>query len=209
MVVCAHVVWLTERGKSDSFDDRWLAGVGQAIWWTIVTMTTVGYGDFVLRKPLSRLFGVLIILAGIILFGVAMGTFSSALTVQKLVSGIQGPAHLRGEPVTVVRDTIAEDVMRRHGADVMRVGSLEEALADVESGKATAAVHDLALLRYHLSRDLYPLDLVGRPFSEQGYGITFPLGSGLRKEVNMALLELIEAESFLYQNLEKRWFGVQ
>lgn len=209
LVVCAHVIWLTEKGTSDTFDDRWLAGVGQATWWTIVTMTTVGYGDFVPRKPFSRLLGVLIILVGIILFGVVVGAVSSALTLHKLGSDIQRPDDLRGKPVTVVRDTIAERVMSRRGADVIRVESLEEALVAVESGQVVAAVHDFPQLRHRLSRDSHGLVSVGRLFSVQGYGITFPVGSDLRKKVNLALLELTEGDPSEYGQLSERWFGSQ
>jgi len=176
---------------------------------TILYLNRTGYGDFVPRKPLSRLLGVLIILAGIILFGVVVGTISSALTLQKLASDIQGPDDLRGEPVTIVRDTIADEVMRKRGADVMRVGSLEEALAAVESGEAVATVHDFPQLRHYLSRDSHGLVLVGRLFSIQGYGITYPIGSDLRKEVNVALLELTEGDPSLHRQLRERWFGIE
>ena len=209
LIVCAHVIWFTEKGTSDTFDDRWLNGVGQALWWTIVTMTTVGYGDFVPRKALSRFLGALIIFVGIILFGVIVGVVSSALTLQKIASEIQGPGDLRGKTVTVVRDTVAERVMSRRGADVIPVESLEDALAAVESGKAAAAVHDFPQLRYSLSQDSRGLVLVGRLFSIQGYGITYPIGSDLRKEINVALLELTEGDPSQYRQLSERWFGVQ
>ena len=209
LVVCAHVIWLTDGIKSDTFDDSWLAGIGQTLWWTIVTMTTVGYGDFVPRKPLGRLLSVLIILVGIMLFGMVVGTFSSAITLQKIASDIQGPDDLRGESVSVVRNTIAEQVMRRRGADVMVVESLEEALVAVETKKTVAAVHDFPQLRHHLSRDAHGLVLVGRLFSIKGYGITYPVGSNLRKKINVALLELTEGDPSLYRQLSERWFGVQ
>ncbi len=209
IVVCAHVVWLTERGESNTFDDSWMAGVGQATWWTIVTMTTVGYGDFVPRKPLSRLLSVLVILAGIVLFGVVVGAVSSALTVQNLTSDIQHPDDLREQTVAVVQETLADRVMSRRGADVLRVPGLDEALLAVESGEAAAAVHDFPLLRHSLSQDSRGLLLVGRLFSIRGYGITYPMGSDLRKEINVALLELTEGEPSPYRQLRERWFGVE
>jgi len=211
--VCAHVIWLTERGRGDTFDDRWLLGVGQGIWWTIVTMTTVGYGDFVPRKPLSRFLGVLIIIVGIVLFGIAVGTFSSALTVERLRSDILGPDDLERKdlvkPVAVVRDTMAEEAVRKRGVRIMQTESLRSALKAVEDGKAVAAVHDAALLRYQIPLDAPGLVLVGRTFVAHDYGITFPLENDLRKEVNVALLELMEGDPSLYQQLLERWFGTR
>ena len=213
LVVCAHIVWLTERGQTNSFDDRWHVGLGQAVWWTIVTMTTVGYGDFVPRRPLSRFLSVVIIIVGIVLFGIAVGAFSSALTVERLRSDILGPDDLDGrpigKPVAVVANTMAEETVRERGVDVLPRKNLKDALTAVSSGQAVAAVHDVALLRYHLPRDAPGLVLVGRTFVEHGYGITFPLGSGLRKEVNVALLEIMEGDPSLYQQFHDRWFGTR
>lgn len=76
-----------------------------------------------------------------------------------------------------------------------------------EDGKAIAMVHDAPLLRYHLPRDAPGLVLVGRTFVEHDYGITFPSGSDLREEVNVALLELMEGNPSLYQQFIAQWFG--
>ena len=45
LVVVGHIVWLVERRTNDDFPHSYLAGVWEGIWWAIVTMTTIGYGD--------------------------------------------------------------------------------------------------------------------------------------------------------------------
>lgn len=206
LVICAHIIWLTERGRTDTFDDQWLRGVAQAMWWTIVTMTTVGYGDFVPRNPLSRLLGILIIVAGIVLFGIAVGALSSALTVDRLQTDIRVPNDLRNKPVAVVRNTVGESVLRSRGVQVVQLDTLAEALAAVEKREVVAAVHDVALLRYHVPRNAPTLTLVGPTFAEHSYGIVFPIGSKLRKDVNVALLELMESNPPRYQWMLENWF---
>lgn len=212
MVVCAHLIWLVERGKGGQFDRRWPAGVLESMWWTIVTMTTVGYGDFVPKRPVSRALGVLVIISGIVLFGIALGAFSSALTLRQLRSNIQGPEDLDGKligkPVAVVRSTLSDEAMGRRGVELLQVESLPQALEAVESGKAVAAVHDVALMRYHLPKTAPGLIMVGGTFMEHGYGITFPTGSPHREEVNIALLGLMEGDRPVYQHLKNRWFGL-
>ncbi len=206
LLICAHIIWLTERGQNNMFDDRWLVGVGQGIWWTIVTMTTVGYGDFVPKRPVSRVLGIAIIVTGIVLFGIAVGSFSSALTVQTLRTDIRVPSDLRSKPVAVVQDTVGEVALRRRGVEVVCKQNLQAALSAVERGDVVAAVHDVALLRYHVPRDAPGLVLVGPVFNESGYGMTFPLHSELRKEVNVAMLQLMESHPPKYQELLDRWF---
>lgn len=210
LIICANVIWLTERGRvhDTTFDDRWRTGVGQAMWWTIVTMTTVGYGDFVPRNPLSRVISILIIVTGIVLFGMAVGAFSSALTVKQLRTDIRVPSDLRNKPVAVVEDSVAERTLRTFGVEMALKESLKDALTAVDNEEVVAAVHDVALLRYNVPRDYPKLAIVGPTFAEQGYGITFPVNSALRKEVNVALLQLMEGNPPRYRWMLEQWFEV-
>ena len=208
VLFCAHVIWITERGKDNHFDDRWAYGVSQAVWWTLVTMSTVGYGDFVPRSPLSRVIAVSVIVVGIVLFGIAVGIFTSALTVQEIAPDIQGPKDLVGQSIVVVRDTIAAEKMRGARGAVIEVAQLEDALAAVHAGEAFAVVHDGDQLKHSLTRSSKRLLQINRPFSMQYYGITFPTGSPLRERVNLALLEIMEGgEESLFQQLHDRWLG--
>ena len=51
-------------------------GYWDGIWWGIVTVTTVGYGDIIPRTPLGRLMGIVLMLAGMGL----ISTLAAALT---------------------------------------------------------------------------------------------------------------------------------
>ena len=205
LVACANIIWYTERGEQE-FSDNWLLGVGQASWWTVVTMTTVGYGDFVPRKPLSRVIGVLIIMSGIVLFGVVVGAFSSVFTLEKLATDIRGPEDLKGRAVAVVKGTVAMQRLQDSGANLLPVANLSAAINAVTEGTAFAAVHDFPQLHHYLKQHPQELLLVDRPFAKQGYAIAFPLGSPLRKQVNVALLQLMEGTPSPYWELHARWF---
>ena len=96
--------------------------------------------------------------------------------------------------------------MRTYGVEMVSKESLEEALAAVENEEVVAAVHDVALLRYNVPRHYPKLAIVGPTFAEQGYGITFPVNSDLRKEVNVALLRLMEGKPPRYRWMLEQWF---
>ncbi|NOZ04018.1 MAG: hypothetical protein GXO92_05360 [FCB group bacterium] len=56
-------------------------------WWTIVTMTTVGYGDFTPESLEGRLFAVIIMFAGISLISLLTATISSIFVAKKIREG--------------------------------------------------------------------------------------------------------------------------
>ena len=53
------------------------ASFGDSLWWSIVTLTTVGYGDIVPVTSQGRLVGVMIMVAGVGVLGVLAGSLAS------------------------------------------------------------------------------------------------------------------------------------
>ncbi|MFQ6613994.1 MAG: potassium channel family protein [Fidelibacterota bacterium] len=56
-------------------------------WWAIVTMTTVGYGDFVPKSPQGRIFAVFVMFAGISLVSLLTASISSIFVAKKIREG--------------------------------------------------------------------------------------------------------------------------
>ncbi len=73
VVIAATVVTGVEHGHDsiDSFAD--------ALWWSVVTTTTVGYGDMTPVTPIGRGIAVLLMLVGIGLFGGLTANFASSI----------------------------------------------------------------------------------------------------------------------------------
>lgn len=74
VVVFAHLVWCAERRKGDEFFPYdYLDGIDDSMWWSIVTVTTVGYGDKVPRTATGRLLAMMLMFLGIIVFAIFAG----------------------------------------------------------------------------------------------------------------------------------------
>lgn len=74
VLVLAFVVWLLERETNPN-----LSQFSDALWWAIVTTTTVGYGDITPQTGLARLFATGLMLMGIGLIAMLASSCSAAL----------------------------------------------------------------------------------------------------------------------------------
>jgi voltage-gated potassium channel len=83
VVVCALVLDKVEHHQH-GFDD-----FGDSLWFSIVTITTVGYGDLVPTSAAGRLVAIVLMLGGIALLGALAGTLGAFLRVQDTGGGEQ------------------------------------------------------------------------------------------------------------------------
>lgn len=70
LLLSGHLVWYFERrANSLQFPMDYGTGVDHGLWWSVVTMTTVGYGDKAPVTLLGRLLGVTWMFIGVLLVG--------------------------------------------------------------------------------------------------------------------------------------------
>ncbi len=69
--------------ESDS-PDAVIKTPGDAIWWSLATVTTVGYGDIVPNTLGGRIVGVVIMFVGIAFLGTFISTLGAAFTERRL-----------------------------------------------------------------------------------------------------------------------------
>jgi polar amino acid transport system substrate-binding protein len=77
VLVFAHILWFVDLGCDTGICDNYWRGIGQAIYFCFVSMSTVGYGDFTPKKPISRFFTIILICFGIAFFSNFMATLSA------------------------------------------------------------------------------------------------------------------------------------
>jgi voltage-gated potassium channel len=73
-VTAGLAVWL--------FDHKEFENLNDALWWSLQTVTTVGYGDIVPKQTLGRLIGALLMLNGIALITVISAAVTATLIEQ-------------------------------------------------------------------------------------------------------------------------------
>jgi voltage-gated potassium channel len=119
VLLCSLSAYRSEHPTHPGF-----ATVGDSLWWGIVTLTTVGYGDIVPKTTAGRLAGVAIMFTGIAVLGVLAGSLASLF-------GIASPTS-EAAPSAGSEAVAGEDDARRSVQD--ELAALRAQLIAVEQG---------------------------------------------------------------------------
>ena len=77
VVMSAGAVVVYDAEKDVPLDDRTIRTLGDALWWALVTVTTVGYGDVFPRSALGRTMAAALMITGIALIGTITAAVAS------------------------------------------------------------------------------------------------------------------------------------
>ncbi len=192
LAIVGTLMWLVERKRnSEQFPTHPLLGIGNGIWFALVTMTTVGYGDRTPVTPAGRVIAGAWMLIALITVSSLTAGIATALTVSQLgTTAVSTADELRSRRVA---GTISNSFARNHGAIAVPVADLPAAIELVKAGEAEAVVFDRPALEHYLSN--HPeveLEVSPRRYKERGYGFAVNQGSPLRARMDIALLKLRE-----------------
>lgn len=100
MLVGSVLVWLAERGSNPG-----LADYKEALWWAVVTVTTVGYGDVTPKTDLGRVIASGLMITGIGTIGLLAGQVGAGLIGKQPIEPGEG-----GAPMPVRAGSVAEQL---------------------------------------------------------------------------------------------------
>ena len=206
LLLVGLAVWLFERRRNAQFGGNPAQGIGSGLWWSAVTMTTVGYGDKAPKSIGGRAIAMVWMFASVIITSSFTAAITTTLTVGELSDRIKGPKDLIHSRVLTLAGSTSEQYLTDRRQSHQNLPDLPSALQQLAEGKADAVVYDAPILRYLVLKGYADsLKVLPDSFEKQDYGIAFPSGSRLREAVNRELLKRLHDSS--WQDILYRYLG--
>ena len=138
------LMWLVEHPSNKEFNKSFYKGAGTGIWWSFVTVMTVGYGDVIPKRLVGRMLAVCYILFGI---------FNCNLTTALITESVFGESgvSIYEKKIAVLNNSAEQRVaIFDFNASLLLAESYEEVIELVRNGEAFAALmkEDVAAWMY-------------------------------------------------------------
>jgi len=135
------IIWVLDSGSNpEQFPRRFWRGIADGMWWAVVTMTTVGYGDKAPKSLLARLVASVWMVAGIILLTMFTAQVSARLVTQELDRG----NHLFGKKIGV-----PPGLSKSYYVDDQMTYSIVEEISDPSESARTSTEEMDSVVLFH------------------------------------------------------------
>lgn len=208
LFVVGLLVWLFERKKNEEqFGGKAAHGLASGFWWAAVTMTTVGYGDKAPSTFGGRIIGFIWMFAAIIIISSITAGIASALTVNRLDTGIKSINDLYNHRVATVEASSSINFLKEKDIRFRTYKTAEEAVKQLYKGNIDAVVYDEPILKWLIHSNNYSdeLRVLPQKLEPVYYGFALPSDSKLREKINVELLNIINQQD--WQDLLETYLG--
>lgn len=189
------LLWLVERRHNRYQFRPGFIGLLDGLWWSAVTMTTVGYGDKAPKTSVGKGIAIVWMFTAVIVISGFTATIASTLTVNSLAVQINQLQDLKAvERISTVGEAGSEDFLVQH--NILPAVSYDTPLSALKAlarKEVDALVYDKTVMRYLISR--YELSskvqLLPVTFNKQYRTFLLPKGSPLYEAINPVLVSRI------------------
>jgi ABC-type amino acid transport substrate-binding protein len=207
-LVFGVLFWAAERQRNPPIEGPAGHGIRESFWWSVVTLSTVGYGDRVPVTHPGRIIAMVWMAVGFVLITVSAGVVTSTLTVASLQPVVTDASGLARAKVGVVSGSTGEEYLRRARLDATRFDTFEVAMRELADERLDAIVGSTTTLVYLAERSgSRHVTVLPRPLERDfvGIGMRFGIDPGLEKRIDLAVLK--SAQSAEYRALRATMMG--
>ena len=208
LLVVGFLIWGVENRKNrEQFPKEPISGIMNGMWFALVTMTTVGYGDKAPVTHIGRFIAGVWMIIAMIAASSLTASISTALTLSSLDNvSIHDITELKGHVVSVIPETPGETIARENRAGVRAEVDWHKAVKLVADKEVDAFLYDYPVLKHYVDeKKMKDITVVRSSVKSDDYGMVLPIGSPLTKRVDVELLRM--SETRVISTLASKWLG--
>ena len=193
------LAWFFERRGNPEFrkDHK---GVWDGLWWSAVTLTTVGYGDKSPRTRGGKIAAMGLMLSGLLFVSGLTASIASSLTVDQLANSNDSFNAFKERKVGTIKGSEARDFLKVHFfKDVEEFEGVVPGLKALKNHQLDAFIYDEPILQYRIKKDtdLKQLELLPLKFDVQFYAFGIKKDAvALEQAISQRILEIAETQEW-------------
>jgi ABC-type amino acid transport substrate-binding protein len=205
--VFGFFLWLIER-KHNKFQFRpGLLGLFDGLWWSAVTMTTVGYGDKAPKSNAGKAIAIIWMFTAVIIISSFTAGIASTLTITGLQTDIRNAEDIRlVENISVVGATNGESYLFQENIPISKTyASPILALRALAKKENDVLLYDRTILQYYINRLSLNEKVELLPFTlkENYQSFMLPKNHPAFDLINVGLMKEIHNER--WENLQRKY----
>jgi ABC-type amino acid transport substrate-binding protein len=210
MLAISLLLWFAERHHGTGHFHGGITGIGSALWFAAVTMTTVGYGDKTPATITGRIIAVFWMIFGVVLVSAFTATVTSSMSTAQISNSIESISDFNHLSCGTLRGSLSSEILRRIGVMTHEYESIPEAFDDLAAGKIEAVVGDRNTLSYvkrEFARRKPPVHINIPSFRLREAFLAIPIREGHPnyKQINEAMLQFMMTGEWI--ELLQQWIG--
>ncbi len=193
--------WYFEKGKNPEQFRKGYKGIWDGLWWSVVTLTTVGYGDISPKSRNGKITALLLMFTGLLFISGLTASIASSLTVNQLSGSADNFNAFKERSVgTISNSGSAEFLTRRFFKDIQLFEGVKPGLEELKNNRIDAFMYDEPILRYRIKQDAElreNLTVLPVKFDVQFYAFGLARKhDDLEARISQQILEIMETEEW-------------
>jgi polar amino acid transport system substrate-binding protein len=195
LLLTGILIWLSERysrQQTSGEGEATISKLHEGLYWAVVTMTTVGYGDMTPRTHFGRAVAVAWMLGSLVLVSLLSTSIVAQLTAQQLTgSDDVRPGDLTGKKLGAATSSSGAEYLASRGLAFTGYPSLGAALDALAAHKIDAVVNSVGALEYLIAnRYRSSIELEHGLLAPAFMGVALPPHSPLREPLDRSLVRI-------------------
>jgi polar amino acid transport system substrate-binding protein len=208
LMLIGVAMWLVEQRArfAAQGSESSVVSLRDGIYWAVVTMTTVGYGDKTPKTMLGRAVAALWMLSSLVLVSLLSTSLVSRLTADRVESrNFAASIDLHGKRLAAVGQSSGAEYLDQIHLQYAKFKDLPEALNSLANGQSDAVVNSVGALQYYVSmRYARSIEIPQGLLASAYIAIALPEHSAIKKPLDRALVRITNSPE--WRTLEEKFF---